>query len=89
MLVEAWPGSVKMQDNSGRLPLHVALGLGLDYEGSIVEVIQLLVEFWLESLQVINEEGNLPLHVACCRTASSTVISYIFHSYPQAVLLNS
>ena len=81
MLVEAWPDSVKIQDEEGRLPLHYALY----YPGYIIEVIQLLVECWPESLQVTDDEGNLPLHVACWSKASPNIISYILHLYPQAV----
>jgi len=78
-LVRAWPDAVRVQDEVGRLPLHVALRFGCT-----ADVVQFLVHAWPESCQVSTRNDMLPLHFACGHQ-SSAVTLFLLDCYPLAV----
>jgi len=78
-LVQVWPNAVRVQDDVGWLPLHLAVRFGCT-----ADVVQILVYEWPESCQVPTTNDMLPLHFACSHQ-SSAVTLFLLDCYPQAV----
>lgn len=58
MLIEEYPGSERMTDSNGVLPLHIACRRGS------VETVQYLYKLYPESINVADRKGMYPIHCA-------------------------
>jgi hypothetical protein len=79
-LVEACPEAVKVPNDNGSLPLHVACA----YKAPL-DVIQYLVEQWPEAIKTANHNGSLPLHHACKNKVPLDVVEFLVEEWPEAV----
>jgi hypothetical protein len=79
-LVEACPEAVKVPNDNGSLPLHVACA----YKAPL-DVIQFLVEQWSEAIKTANHNGCLPLHHACSSKVPFDVVEFLVKEWPEAI----
>jgi len=80
-LLEADPDAAGVEDNLGRLPLHVCC----DRDEPWMDVLQLLVEAKPEALNCRDGGGRLPLHIALDRQKPSLeVVKYLVRANPAA-----
>jgi hypothetical protein len=80
MIFEGYREAVKVQNNSGFLPLHYAL----QYNAPSA-VIDMICKEYPEAAAVQQNEGCLPLHLALWYKAPSDIITMIFKAHPKAV----
>lgn len=80
-LLEADPDAAGVEDNLGRLPLHVCC----DRDEPWMDVLVLLVEAKPEALNCRDGGGRLPLHIALDRQKPSLeVVKYLVQANPAA-----
>ena len=72
LITSAYPGSTRMVDNSGRIPLHVAC-THLPWK---TEQVAYLIDFDESTLQIKDDNDELPLHIAC-RNGTCALVSWI------------
>ena len=85
-LVEHDPGSVKLADNNGYLPIHNAV-LGDGDESN--EICQLLITCFPESLNQRDGDGMLPIHRACRSEGKSSLVKHIVETMPECINIPS
>ena len=99
-LVSGFPGSVRVRDRHGLLPLHVALVHGTirddeddnddDNMDATLLVVRRLVEPWPESVQVpVLSSGFVPLLVAATRSTSVDVLFFLARRSPELFVRSS
>lgn len=80
LLVEQRPGSVRVADNDGALPLHAAVS------HKLLKPATYLVEKWPESVHVRDRAGSLPLHRAVARPdASFRIVNLLVEKCPDSL----
>ena len=79
-LVEQYPDSLKVENNSKRLPLHDACS-----QNASIELVQFLVKKHPGSTRAVGKDGWLPLHHACSANASLAMLKYLVRQYPEAM----
>jgi hypothetical protein len=70
LMVVANPQMLRMTDNQGRTPMHIACEVGK------LDVVKFFVEADVSLLKINDSNGNLPIHLAC-RSGNCYVVSYI------------
>jgi ankyrin repeat protein len=70
LIVAANPQMLRMTDNQGRTPMHIACEVGK------LDVVKFFVEADVSLLKINDSNGNLPIHLAC-RSGNCNVVSYI------------
>eukprot|EP01033_Poteriospumella_lacustris_P009264 gene9265-6635_t len=71
---------VRVADEEGRLPLHLAAGYN-----SNVEVVRWLWEQHPEGVRVADKEGRLPLHWAAGYNSNVEVVRWLWEQHPEDV----
>jgi ankyrin repeat protein len=78
-LIQLAPGSVKVENHDGDLPLH-----GACHHKASPEVVRLLLEAYPEAAEIKDNFGWMPLHIACLFKASPDVIQLLLEANPRA-----
>ena len=82
-LVNEFPASVRVTDNTGRLPLHYAC---MNYH---VDIVKYLANAYPDGTKVESLEFGLPLHCACASRLKFEnllpVITHLLKIYPKAI----
>ncbi len=75
LLLDAFPESIRHEDNSGCMPLHLFCGTKNLDDGAGLDILKLLLEKCPESVRHATTEGDLPIYLAAalqspefCRT---------------------
>jgi ankyrin repeat protein len=81
-LVKQWQSSLRMEDNDGSLPLHVAVA-----HSAAMDVLGFLLVQYPGAIEKRNHRRNLPLHlaVAAKHAPSLKVTQFIVAKFPDAV----
>ena len=79
LLIDAYPESIKMQDEEGCLPFHIACRYG-----ERVDTVKYLYELYPESLHMSDDDRYLPLHNAARNRGTQTdeIIRYLLNIDP-------
>jgi Ankyrin repeats (3 copies) len=89
-LAEAWPDSILVADEEGRLPLHVVSSWSVPWTAALV---QRLVDLRGHALQVSDKQGKTPLHHAvqfsndnAADSPTVEVIQFLVRKSPNLIL---
>jgi ankyrin repeat protein len=81
LLIDAFPESLRHEDNNGMIPLHyLCSNVNLDEEVRM-DILKLLVERCPESVRHVTRNGNLPLHIAATHQ-SPEFCRILIEAYP-------
>ena len=81
LLIDAYPDSVRQEDNDGYMPLH-SLCLNKNSDGSAgLEILKLIVEKCPESVRHVTGTGVLPIHLAAINQ-SPEFCRLLIEAYP-------
>ena len=83
VLIEAYPESLKIEDDDGLLPIHHLLAGR--WGENIVEMTSKLLGQYPESVVAATKSGELPLHIASKRTESVGVVKALL-CFPDACM---
>lgn len=77
--------SVRMQNKSNLLPIHLAC----NGPWSSVKVVEFLIGRWESSIRMGTMIGNLPIHVACIARAPIAVVRFLHQRDPRTLLIKN
>ena len=78
IIVKYAPEVLKMKDDTGVLPIHLACESRVS-----LEVIQALITASPDTIKDEDNKGLLPLHWACREDASLDILNFLIESYPE------
>ena len=80
LLIEKYPEAVRIVDDEGDLPIHLAA-----LHTTSPEFLRVLVEAYPGSVSMPDAMGKLPLHQACLGKGSLATVEYLYQQYPGAI----
>jgi len=79
VLMKSYPDAVRVRDENGELPLHIAC------QEAPLDVIEALVDAYPEGIKIENEFGEFPLSRAMNHPASLDAIKLLVNAFPECV----
>ena len=80
LLLKMWPESVKITDNDGRMPLHLACSRGAPFP-----VFQTVFQAFPQATLLPSAEDRYPLHMACLHNKRPEVILFLADRAAQVI----